>query len=145
MLALFHSDGAIAMAEIKTKKTESSVTKFIAGIGDKARREDATALTAFLKKAVKAEPKMWGSAIIGFGSSVLKYPSGREMDWFPVGFSPRKAATVIYFNKKYPSFAADVEKLEGAKLGGGCVYIKRLDDIDLKVLKLMVDRTLKVK
>ena len=131
------------MAEIKTKKTDANVAKFIAGIAEKSRRDDATALVAFLRKAVKAEPKMWGSAIIGFGASVLTYPNGREMDWFRIGFSPRKAATVIYFNKKFPTFADDVTKLEGAKLGGGCVYIKKFDDVDLKVLKMMVEKTLK--
>ena len=133
------------MAELKTKKSDASVEKFIAGIGEKARREDAAALVAFLKKVTKAEPKMWGSAIIGFGSTVLTYPSGRMLDWFPIGFSPRKAATVIYFNKKYDKFADDVKKLEGAKLGGGCVYIKKLDEIDLKVLKTMVERTIGAK
>ena len=136
------------MAELKTKKTVASVEKFIASIGDKTRREDATALVAFLKKATKAEPKMWGSAIIGFGSTRLIYDSERELDWFPVGFSPRKANTVMYGLTSYPSSEDDLKKLAKSgkqKTGKGCVYIKKLDDIDMKVLKTMVEKTLKNK
>jgi len=136
------------MAELKTKKTVASVEKFIAGIADKTRRDDATALVAFLKKATKAEPKMWGSAIIGFGSTRLIYESGRELDWFPVGFSPRKANTVLYGLTSYPSFEADLKKLHKSgksEVGKGCIYFKKLEDVDMKVLKTMVERTLKRK
>ena len=132
------------MAELKTKKTDANVAKFIENVGDKTRREDARTLVAFLRKVTKAEPKMWGTSIIGFGSCVLKYDSGRELDWFPVGFSPRKANTVVYY-RKYEKFEADLEKLGRHKTGGGCLYINKLEDIDLKVLKTMVERSMRIK
>jgi hypothetical protein len=132
------------MAELKTKKTEASVEKFIAGVSDKARRDDAKSLVSFLSKITKAKPKMWGSSIIGFGSRRLIYDSGRELDWFIVGFSPRKANTVLYYGK-YPKFEDDLKKLGKHRTGGGCLYINSLDDIDMKVLKTMVERSMKGK
>ncbi len=133
------------MAELKTKKTEASVDQFIATIADETRRDDATALVQLMRKITKAEPKMWGAAIIGFGSQRLKYDSGRELDWFPVGFSPRKAATVVYGAIGYESSDTELAKLGKHKTGKGCLYINKLADIDLKVLKTMVEKSLKAK
>ena len=133
------------MAELKTKKTESSVPKFIATIADETRREDAKALVEFMRKVTKAEPKMWGPAIIGFGSVKLKYDSGRELDWFPVGFSPRKAATVVYGAINYEGVEDDLAKLGKHKAGKGCLYINELANVDMKVLKKMLEKALKKK
>jgi hypothetical protein len=132
------------MAELKTKQTEASVEKFIAGVSDKGRRDDAKSLVSFLRKITKAKPKMWGSSIIGFGARRLIYDSGRELDWFIVGFSPRKANTVLYYGK-YPKFEDDLKKLGKHRTGGGCLYINKLEDIDLKVLKTMVEHSMKGK
>ena len=133
------------MAELKTKKTDASVSKFIATIADETRRVDAKALVEFMRKVAKDEPKMWGSAIIGFGSCVLKYDSGRELDWFPIGFSPRKAATVIYGAINYEGAEDDLAKLGKHKTGKGCLYINKLADIDLKVLEKIMKKALKKK
>ncbi|MEP6779208.1 MAG: DUF1801 domain-containing protein [Gemmatimonadaceae bacterium] len=98
-----------------------------------------------MRKVTKAEPKMWGPAIIGFGSVKLKYDSGRELDWFPVGFSPRKAATVVYGAINYEGVEDDLAKLGKHKTGKGCLYINELADVDLKVLKKMLEKVLKKK
>ena len=132
------------MAELKTKKNDASVDAFIAGVADKTRREDAQTLVEFLRKTTTVEPKMWGTAIIGFGSCHLKYESGRELDWFPVGFSPRKANTVMYFHRKYAKYESDLARLGKHKGGKGCLYINKLEDIDLKILKTIVEATMKV-
>ena len=133
------------MAELKTKQTEASVDKFVASIADESRREDAKELVKILQKITKAEPKMWGAAIVGFGSTRLKYESGRELDWFHIGFSPRKAANVLYGATGYENSAEDLAKLGKFKTGKGCLYINKLADIDLQVLTAMIERSLEAK
>src|SRR5437879_1975091 len=86
----------MAKAELKTKATQASVTDFFNSIKDEARRKDCFAISELMKEATKAEPKMWGGAIVGFGDAYLKYESGRELDWFICGFSPRKANFSLY-------------------------------------------------
>lgn len=127
-------------AELKTQKNEASVDKFIGTIKDKTRHDDALRVIDLMKKVTKAEPKMWGSSIIGFGSCVLKYDSGRVLDWFPVGFSPRKEHTVLYLNGGAASQTDLLAKLGKYKTGKGCLYIKNIDDVDTKVLSEMIRR-----
>ncbi len=133
------------MAELKTKKTGASVEKFVASIADEPRRNDAKVLVKLLQKITKTEPNMWGAAIVGFGATRLKYESGRELDWFDIGFSPRKAANVLYGVTGYENSAEDLAKLGKFKTGKGCLYIAKLADVDLKVLQVMVERSLKAK
>ena len=129
------------MAELKTKKTEASVENFLASVTDEARREDAIAVCALMQQVTKEKPKMWGSTIIGFGSRKLVYESGRELDWMLVGFSPRKANTVLYLSLAgYAQHGELMAKLGKHKTGKGCLYINKLADIDLKVLKDLVKR-----
>ena len=124
--------------ELKTKETEASVEQFIASVADEGQREDAREIVKIMSAATKADAKMWGSAIIGFGSRTIKYESGRELDWMAVGFSPRKSNTVFYIGAGNPKFESHLAKLGKHKVGKGCLYIKRLADVDLKVLKEMI-------
>jgi hypothetical protein len=123
------------MAENKTKQTNVSVSAFIDAITDKGRRADAKALVKLMQKAAGEKPKMWGPSIIGFGSHHYVYDSGREGDMPLVAFSPRKAATVLY---GLSSSEALLTKLGKHTRGKGCIYIKKLADVDQKVLEAMV-------
>jgi hypothetical protein len=123
------------MADNKTKPTKISVAAFIDAITDKDRRADAKALVKLMQKAAREKPAMWGPSIIGFGSHHYVYDSGREGDMPVVAFSPRKAATVLY---GLSSAEALLPKLGKHTRGKGCVYIKKLADVDQKVLEAMV-------
>lgn len=123
------------MAENKTKPTKVSVTAFIGALTDPSRRADAKALIKLMQKASGEKPKMWGPSIIGFGSCHYTYDSGREGDMPLVAFSPRKAATVLY---GLGGSEALLAKLGKHTRGKGCVYIKKLVDVNEKVLEAMV-------
>lgn len=127
------------MAEIKTKETSASVEDFINSIKDETKRKDSFVLLEMMKKASGHEPKMWGSSLIGFGNKRYKSPSGREVDWFLIGFSPRKANFSLYLSMNIQEHAAALKKLGKHKTGMGCLYINKLEDIDMKVLKEMID------
>jgi Domain of unknown function (DU1801) len=122
------------MAENKTKPTKLSVSAFIDAITDQSRRADAKALVKLMQKAAGEKPKMWGPSIIGFGSYHYTYDSGREGDMPVVAFSPRKAATVLY---GLSDAEALLPKLGKHTRGKGCLYIKKLADVDQKVLETM--------
>lgn len=123
------------MAELKTKKTELSVDAFIKKISDKKKQEDCFTIIQMMEKATKAKAKLWGSAIIGFGDKHLKYDSGRELDWFVVGFSPRKQNIALYITGIVENHQDLLKKLGKHKTGKGCIYINTLEDVDSKVLK----------
>jgi len=125
------------MTESKTKPTKSSVAAFIKTLPDQTRRADAKALVQLMQKAVGEKPKMWGPSIIGFGSYHYRYESGREGDMPLIGFSPRKAATVLYNMMAFSDFKALVTKLGKHTTGKGCLYIKKLADVDPQVLQTM--------
>src|SRR5580765_6060791 len=136
------------MAEIKTKATSASVEDFINSIKDEQKRKDSFVILEMMKKATGEEPKMWGSAIIGFGNIKYKSPStGKEVDWLRIGFSPRKANLSLYMSiglKEHETalkklYAAALQKLGKHKTGVGCLYINKLNDIDMKVLKGMIE------
>jgi hypothetical protein len=126
------------MAELKTKKTDASVEEFLNGVADETRRRDCFTLLDMMKKVTRKEPKMWGSSIIGLGEYQYKYPSGREMVWFPIGFSPRKQDLTIYVVAGYERFPELMRKLGKYKTGKSCLYIKKLEDVDMKVLKQLL-------
>jgi hypothetical protein len=126
------------MAANKTKPTELSVTAFIEALTDDARRIDARALIKLMQRATGEKAKMWGASIIGFGSYHYKYESGREGDMPLAGFSPRKAATVLYLKLGSGYFEGLLDKLGKHTTGGGCLYIKKLADVDEKVLEALV-------
>jgi hypothetical protein len=132
------------LAEIKTKQTESSVEKFINSVKDEQQRKDSFTLVEMMKKASGEEPKMWGAAMVGFGVKRYKSPaSGREVDWFKLGFSPRKANLSLHLVIDMKEQASALKKLGKHKTGVGCLYINKLEDVDLKVLKGLVEAAAK--
>lgn len=134
------------LAQIKTKKTESSVTDFIETVPDDAKKKDSYAILKMMEKLSGEKPKMWGSSLIGFGDLRYKSPAtGREVDWFRIGFSPRKANFSIYLTVDIQGYAEDLKKLGKHKAGKGCLYINRLEDVDIKVLEKMMKTALKKK
>lgn len=133
------------MAEIKTKPTSASVEDFINSVKEEQKRKDSFVILEMMKKATGEEPKMWGSSLIGFGNVTIKSPAtGREVDWLRIGFSPRKANLSLYLTGNVKQHAAALEKLGKHKTGVGCIYINKLADIDLKVLKGMIEASLKM-
>ncbi len=131
------------LAVIKTSQNEASVADFIKSIPIEQKRKDSQVILKMMEKATKEKPKMWGGSIIGFGKLVYKSPaSGREVEWFKVGFSPRKANLTIYL-MNIPKHAEALKKLGKHKTGGGCLYINKLEDVDLKVLEKMIVTTAK--
>jgi hypothetical protein len=129
------------MAENKTKPTEVSVSAFIEAITDETKRADAKALVKLMQSASGEKPKMWGPSIIGFGSIHYKYESGREGDMPLVGFSPRKAASVLYGAIGFDGAEKLLAKLGKHTTGKGCLYIKKLSDVDQKVLQTLVAKS----
>ena len=131
------------LVEIKTKPTSESVEDFINRIEDEQKRKDCFVILEMMKKATGEEPKMWGSSIICFGNKRYKSPNtGREVDWFLIGFSPRKANLSLYLTMDIQNHAAALEMLRKHKTGVGCLYIKKLEDIDLEVLKGIIEASL---
>lgn len=129
------------MAELKTKVTRASVEKFLEGIKDEKKREDCFQLLKIMKKATKAEPKMWGTGIIGFGDHHYVYASGHEGDWFLTGFSPRAQNLTLYVMGGFDT--STLKRLGKYKTGKGCLYINKLEDVDLKVLNELIVKSLK--
>lgn len=129
------------MAELKTKPNAQSVEKFLSDIADEQTREDCFTIMKIMKQATKAEPKMWGPSIVGFGDYHYKYESGREGDWFLSGFSPRKQNLTLYIMAGFAKYETLMKKLGKYKTGKSCLYIKRLADVDLAVLKTLVQES----
>ncbi len=131
------------LAEIKTKQTSSSVEGFIDSLPDEQKRKDSYVILRFMEKATKEKPKMWGSSMIGFGNVRYKSPtSGREVDWFKIGFSPRKANLSLHLID-LKRHADALTKLGKHKLGVGCLYINKLEDVDIKILEKMITASAK--
>ncbi len=126
------------VAEIKTKQNSSSVDDFINAIADEQKRNDCRVILKMMEKATKEEPKMWGSSMIGFGNVRYKSPaSGREVDWFKIEFSPRKANLSLHLIDLQRQADA-LKKLGKHKTGVGCLYINKLEDVDIKILEKMI-------
>ncbi len=128
------------MAELKTKLNDASVEAFLNSVADERKRGDAFTILAMMQEISSEEPRMWGDAIVGFGSYHYKYASGREGDWFVIGFSPRKQNLTLYFMSGLEHQGELLQKLGKHSTGKGCLYIKRLDDVDLPTLKQMIAR-----
>lgn len=127
------------MAEIKTKPTSESVEVFLNKVDNEQKRKDSFVILEMMKKASGAEPKMWGTSIIGFGDLRFKSPkTGREVDWFIIGFSPLKANISLYLSMDIQQFAESLQKLGKHKTGVGCLYVNKLSDIDLNVLNEII-------
>jgi len=126
------------MAENKTKATEASVESYLSAIEDQARRKDCQALAKLMSQLTKQPPKMWGTSIVGFGSYHYKYASGREGDSCLTGFSSRKGDISIYLVAGFPGQEELLSKLGKHKMGKGCLYIRKLGDIDCQILEQLV-------
>jgi Domain of unknown function (DU1801) len=131
-------DKEVLMAELKTKETEASVQAFLKTVTDDQRRKDCLEVMKLLGKITKAEAKMWGSNIIGFGTFRLRYPNGREIDWMQVGLSPRKQNLTLYIRGGLETHEELLQNLGKFKTGKGCLYIKRLEDIDMPALEKLI-------
>jgi hypothetical protein len=129
------------MAELKTQVTKASVDKFLQGIRDEKKRADCYEILKIMKKATKAEPKLWGPSIIGFGDYRYKYASGRENDWFITGFSPRVLNLTLYMTGGFDGEV--LKKLGKYKTGKGCLYINKMEDVDTKVLSELITKSVK--
>ena len=131
------------MAENKTKPTTKSVPDFLNSVEDPVRREDCRTMAAIMEELTGSKPKMWGDSIVGFGEHRYKYASGREGDWFLTGFSPRKQALTLNIMGYLEFYTELLEGLGKFKHGKGCLYIKKLEDIDLDVLRSLISTSIK--
>ena len=127
------------MPELITRKTTESVAAFLKRAVPVDRHEDCKTLVKIMEKATGHKAAMWGTAIIGCGSHPIRYADGDVLDWPAAAFSPRKSALTIYGTKAAPKFTTLIRKLGKHKMGGGCLYIKKLSDVDEKVLTALIE------
>ena len=132
------------MAELKTKETTESVSAFLDKIADEGRRADCLAVVDIMRAVTKEEPRMWGSSIVGFGRYRYKYESGREGEWMITGFSPRKGDLTLYILGGFDKFSDLMKSLGKYKTAKSCLYIKKLTDVDVKVLRKLVRESVKL-
>lgn len=128
------------MAENKTVRTDASVDDYLAGIAG-PRGEDARALNDLLTAATGLQPALWGPSIVGYGDQHLVYESGRELDWFLIGFAARKQAMTLYLTEGFEGYDELLERLGPHTTGVGCLYVKRLSDVDSGVLTELARRS----
>ena len=129
------------MSDLKTRPTASSVDAFIDAVGDEHRRADCRAVARLMAEVTGAEGVMWGTSIVGFGNYHYRYASGREGDFFEAGFSPRKRALTIYVMAGFAEYEDLLARLGKHSTGKSCLYVKRLADVDLDVLREMLIRS----
>lgn len=129
------------MAEAKTKPTKESAKDFINKIADEQRRKDCRVIVDLMAEVTQAKPEMWGPSIIGFGRYLYKYESGREAEWMITGFSPRKSDLTLYIMGGFEGSTDLMKRLGKHRTGKGCLYIKTLDEIDLKVLRELIQKS----
>jgi hypothetical protein len=126
------------MGRLKTVPNKINIDRFLNHIEDQKKRDDSYVLLNLMKKITGEAPQMWGASIIGFGKYHYKYESGREGDWFLTGFSPRKQNLTLYIMSGFEQYEEFLIKLGKFKTGKSCLYIKKLEDIDLKVLEQLI-------
>jgi hypothetical protein len=129
------------MAENKTKQTEASVEDFLSKIEDEKVRRDSEEISVLMHEISGKPPKMWGESIVGFGNRHIKSAAGREVDWFEIGFSPRKQNLTLYLNIGEGWDEDLLSKLGKHKIGMGCLYFKRLSDVDETVLAELIEKS----
>ena len=131
------------MAQNKTKATKASVTAFVNGVKNKQMRADCKAVAKMMSAATGNRPKMWGSSLVGYGNYDYKYESGREGSFFLTGYSPRAKNLTVYIMPGFSKYGALMKKLGKHTTGKSCLYIKRLEDVDEKVLQKLIERSVK--
>ncbi len=129
------------MAEVKTKPSDESVERFLNAVTDEKRRGDCFTLVRLMNDVTGEEPAMWGPSIVGFGTYHYRYESGREGDTFLVGFSPRKQNLTLYIMAGFEQYAEILKALGRYTTGKSCLYITSTDDIDLSVLRTLVEQS----
>ena len=129
------------MADMKTTRNDASVDAFLAGVDNEKRRDDCRTVIAIMQRVTDEDPVMWGPSIVGFGSYHYKYDSGREGDFFLTGVAPRKQALTVYIMPGFNSYDGLMTKLGKHKTGRSCLYIKKLEDVDLTVLEELITKS----
>ena len=132
------------MAELKTKETTNSVSAFLEKVADEGRRADCRVVVDIMQSVIKEESRMWGSSIVGFGRYHYKGKSGREGEWPITGFSPRKGDLTLYIMGGFDKFPELMKGLGKYKTGKSCLYIRKLSDVDVKVLRKLVAQSVKL-
>ena len=126
------------MAEVKTKRNDGDVGAYLASLENKVRREDSLAMLDVMGEITGERAEMWGGSIVGFGTYHFKYESGREGDWFVTGFAPRKQLMTLYIMPGFEHYDDLLSRLGKHKIGRSCLYINKLEDVDMDVLKALV-------
>lgn len=129
------------MAELKTKATKESVTAFIDAVADETRRKDCKTVMKLMAEVTKEKPRMWGASIVGYGKYAYTYASGQSGEWPIVSFSPRKNDLTLYIMPGVDAFPDLMSKLGKYKTGKSCLYLKKLADVDLGVLRELVEQS----
>lgn len=128
----------MARYELKTKRNEEDVLDFLHSIENEKRRDDSLEVLAIMQELTGEEAKMWGKSIVGFGTYSYKYASGHEGDWMAIGFSPRKQSLTLYIMPGFRRYEELMENLGKYKTGKSCLYINKLEDVDMKVLRELI-------
>ena len=126
------------MTELKTRPTGQSAEDFLSTVEDESKRSDSFRILNLMKDITGEPPVMWGPSIVGFGSYHYKYASGREADWMLTGFSPRKQNLTIYIMPGFDNHDALLKKLGKFKTGKSCLYINKLEDVDMEILRTLI-------
>ena len=129
------------MSDLKTQRNDASVEAFLNSVENERKRADSFAILELMREVTGEEPSMWGTSIVGFGTYHYKYASGRQGDWFVVGFSPRVQNLTLYIMSGFDAYDTLLEKLGKFKTGKSCLYINRLADVDMGVLRELVERS----
>lgn len=131
------------MAELKTQPNDDSVVEFLNNVNDETKRRDCFAILELMQRVTGAEPRMWGSSIVGFGQYHYTYASGREGDWFLTGFAPRKQNLTLYIMAGFDRYTELMARLGKHSTGKSCLYVKKLADIDLDVLAELIEESVR--
>jgi len=131
----------VNMTELKTKPTDESVEVYLNSIENNTQREDSFTILKIMKDVTKTKPVMWGSSIIGFGTYKYRYASGHEAEWMKIGFAPRKRNLTLYIMDGFDQYDLLLDKLGKFKTGKACLYINKLEDVDMDVLQEMIERS----
>ena len=129
------------MAELKTQKNDASVEDFLNAVANEKRREDSFVVNGLMKEVTGEQPAMWGDSIVGFGTYRYKYASGREGEWPVTGFSPRKQSLTLYIMDGFEEYDSLLENLGKYKTGKSCLYINKLEDVDLPILRKLITQS----
>jgi hypothetical protein len=130
------------MSDLKTKANQQSINAYLNTIEPQKKREDSFAILALMQEVSGEEPQMWGDKIVGFGHYQYKYASGREGDWFLVGFAPRKQNLTLYIMSGFDGYDELMSKLGKHSTGKSCLYIKKLEDIDQSILRQLIAQSI---